>query len=161
MGKARGFEEFQTGHVTTGHTTVYLIQAQGFETIIQHELNRRAGIALFAVFHIVNHDSQAGPLVIRVEIVQVDQSDGLLGIDTCNHQPQLLAGINVYMGIFNVFFQCEMREWGQGVTDIPKVHIVFPLVEVLQIFGFECPDQNVFILHHKFCHLFYGQYSYL
>ena len=98
----------------------YLIQAQGFETIIQHELNRRAGIALFAVFHIVNHDSQAGPLVIRVEIVQVDQSDGLLGIDTCNHQPQLLAGINVYMGIFNVFFQCEMREWGQGVTDIPN-----------------------------------------
>ena len=81
FGKARGFEEFQTGHVTTGHTTVYLIQAQGFETIIQHELNRRAGIALFAVFHIVNHDSQAGPLVIRVEIVQVDQSDGLLGID--------------------------------------------------------------------------------
>ena len=125
--------------------------------LTQKEVSELSGVGLTTIHKFEN--GTAGNLslstfILLLKVVgQINSLDDIL--------PELLAGINVYMGIFNVFFQCEMREWGQGVTDIPKVHIVFPLVEVLQIFGFECPDQNVFILHHKFCHLFYGQYSYL
>ena len=101
------------------------------------------------MFAIVNHDADAGALVVGIEIVQVDQSDGSVRFNQFHHETELFRRVNVQMGVLDVFFQHVHGKRSQRVAHFPHVHVVFPLVEVFQIFGFQSPETNDIIIDHS------------
>ena len=130
MGEAELLEEATAADVAAGDAAVDLVEAKGLETVVDHEADGRGGVAFFLVLAVVNHDADAGPLVVGVEVVEVDEADGLAGLDELDDEAELLGGVDVEVGVLEVFLEGVDGEVGERVADFPEVHVVFPLVEV-------------------------------
>lgn len=130
------------------------MEPQCLEAVVEHQPDGGRGVALFPVLHVMYHDADACPHVVGVEIIEVHQPHGHVVFQAHNHHAQLLGLVNVLVGIVDVFLQREVGERRERVADIPEVHVVFPFIEVLKVFGLKRPDFYAFVVHHN-CNCLY------
>ena len=130
------FEQQAACGVGFGNVAVELIYFQKIEYIIFHQMQAGTGITL-ALKSWVDKQPQCHAAVVNVQIEQIHRAHCFAGLGAHHHQTQLFVLVNVFVGLKNVLFEYEPRVGIAGIAHVPQQRIVLPLVQPVQIFGFQ------------------------
>ena len=85
----------------------------------------------------VDQDADAGPGIIGVEIEQIDRTDGASVGLRFDDQSQLAGFVDVATLVFDKALEHIFGKRRNGVAHPPNIRIIFPLIENVDIFGFQ------------------------
>ena len=103
-------------------------------------------VALMSVLF-VDEDAYAGTPVLRVEVENVDGTDGFGCAVFHYHKPLLPVAVQPLRRCLDEFFQQRLGIGLHRVADFPVVHIVLPFVEDGQIGWLHGPEMYFLTIH--------------
>ena len=92
-----------------------------------------------------NDDAYFGTQMLGSEVLQIDETDGgAFGI--LNDEPHLFVGIDIACGLCQIVVQGKARIGHIGGADVPKLTIVFYLIEQIKVFRLQGAEHDLRLL---------------
>ena len=144
------FKKTKARLVVGGNGTMKLMKVQKIEAVADNQLQTLGGESAAAVLFAHNHNPHRRPLVVGVEIEQIDSANRLI-IRTlsADNQPQLLRGVNVGLSVGNVLLERKPRIGRRGASVAPDAGVVLASVQKVEVVRFDGPKQYVAALEHR------------